>query len=105
MKLKMLSMAVMLVSGLAFAGNAEAARADRRQVVQQERIVQGVRSGQLTRREAKRLEAQHAKIRADIRKARRDDGRLDAQERAKIEREQDQLSRRIEHQKHDAQTR
>ncbi|NVJ26543.1 MULTISPECIES: hypothetical protein [Myxococcus] len=94
-----------LVLGLLVALPASAAKADRRQVSQQARIVQGVKSGELTGREAVRLQHQHRELRRDIRQARADDGRLDARERASIQREQNQLNRRIYRQKHDGQSR
>jgi uncharacterized membrane protein YebE (DUF533 family) len=94
-----------MVLGLMTALPASAAKADRRQVNQQERIVQGAKSGELTGREAVRMERQHRAIQRDIREARSDDGHLDAGERARIQREQNQLSRRIQRQKHDGQSR
>lgn len=94
-----------LVLGLLLALPASAAKADRRQVSQQARIVQGVKSGELTGREAVRLQSRHRELRRDIREARADDGRLDVRERASIQREQNQLNRRIHRQKHDGQSR
>jgi uncharacterized membrane protein YebE (DUF533 family) len=94
-----------MVLGLMTALPASAAKADRRQVNQQERIVRGAKSGELTGREAVRMERQHRAIQRDIREARSDDGHLDARERARIQREQNQLSRRIQRQKHDGQSR
>ena len=94
-----------MVLGLVMAQPAAAAKADRRQANQQERIVQGVKSGELNGREAVRLERQHREIQRDIRQARRDDGHLDAKERVQIHHEQNQLSRRIHRQKHDGQSR
>jgi hypothetical protein len=103
--MKNLSLAMAVVVGVLMAAPAEAARADRRQVKQQARITQGVKSGELTKAEAARLEARHEALQRDKRQARADDGRLDAAERAKLERKQDRLSRRIHAQKHDAQSR
>lgn len=94
-----------MVLGLMTALPASAAKADRRQVNQQARIVQGVKSGELNGREAVRLEHQHREIQRDLREARADDGHLDARERVQIQREQNQLNRRIYRQKHDAQSR
>jgi hypothetical protein len=102
---KSLSLVVAVVVGVLMAAPAEAARADRRQVKQQARITQGVKSGELTKAEAVRLEARQAALQQEKREARADDGRLDAAERAKLERKQDRLSRRIRVQKHDAQSR
>lgn len=103
--MKKLSMAVAVVLGLVMVvGNAEAAERGVRQREQQVRINQGVRSGELTRREAVKLEAQHHQIRREIKKARAD-GRITPAERAKIARKQDRLSKRIYRQKHDGQVR
>jgi hypothetical protein len=103
--LKNISLAVAVVVGVMMAAPAEAARADRRQVKQQVRIVQGVKSGELTKAEATRLQVQHLAVKREVRQARADDGHLDAAERAKIERHQDTLNRRIYTQKHDGQSR
>jgi uncharacterized membrane protein YebE (DUF533 family) len=103
--MKSISLAVAVVVGVLMATPAEAARADRRQAKQQARIVQGVKSGELTRAEATRLEVQHQAIQREVRQGRADDGHLDAAERAKIEQKQDRLNRRIHRQKHDGQSR
>ena len=75
-----------------------------RQVNQQKRIKQGVKSDELTKREATRLEAQQAKIQAE-KKAAKADGQVTPRERAKIQHDQNKASRRIAVQKHDAQKR
>jgi hypothetical protein len=72
---------------------------DQRQQNQAERIDQGIKSGQLTRREAARLRAQQRKIRADKAKAKAD-GNVTARERAKLRREQNRASRAIHRKKH-----
>lgn len=79
-------------------------RIDQRQENQQRRIEQGVRSGELNRREAARLERELAEIRRMERRAAAD-GRVTPRERARIEHAQDQLSRHIAREKHDRQTR
>jgi hypothetical protein len=84
---------------------ARAQRIEERKEAQQARIWQGVRSGELTRREALRLERQERQLNREIRRDRRDGGGLTAGERARIERKQDRMSRRIAREKHDAQTR
>jgi len=88
----------------AAASMADAATVNERQERQQERIEQGVKSGQLTKREAARLERQEAKIAAEE-KAFRSDGKLSLRERAKLQRDLNKTSRRIYRQKHDAQKR
>jgi hypothetical protein len=103
--IKSISMAVVVAVGVLMAAPAEAARADRRQVKQQVRIVQGVKSGELNKAEAVRLQAQHVALKRDIRQARADDGKIGPAERAKLEHKQDQLNRRIYVQKHNGQSR
>lgn len=71
---------------------------------QQQRINQGIRSGELTRLEARRLEAGLARIRIDERFA-RSDGHLSPRERARLERELNRESRAIYRQTHDGQDR
>ena len=71
---------------------------------QQQRINQGIRSGELTRREARRLEAGEARIRTDVRFARAD-GTVTPRERARLQRELNRESRSIYRQKHDGQDR
>jgi hypothetical protein len=77
---------------------------DRREYRAQQRINQGIRSGELTRREARRLEAGLARIRIDERFA-RSDGNLSPRERARLNRELNHESRNIYRQKHDGQDR
>lgn len=70
---------------------------------QQQRIDQGVASGQLTPREAGKLDAQQARIQQ--REARmKADGNLTAAERRKLTREQDRASRNIYRKKHNNRT-
>lgn len=75
-----------------------------REYREQQRINQGIRSGELTRREARRLEAGLARIRIDERFARAD-GHVSPRERARLDRELNRESRGIYHQKHDGQDR
>lgn len=82
--------------------NSPMPRIDQRQAQQQHRIVQGVRSGELTRHEARRLEHQQAHIRRMERRAKAD-GVVTRQERAEIRAAQRQASRSIYRQKHDRQ--
>jgi hypothetical protein len=80
-----------------------AAEVDARQANQQARIDEGVRSGQLTPREATHLERREAKTRREIRRDRAaNGGRLTAGEKAKINREQNRTSRRVFNKKHNA---
>ncbi len=76
---------------------------DAREQRQQERIQQGVQSGQLTPREANHLEAQQGRIqgREDRLKA---NGNLTPAERSRLTREQNHASRNIYHKKHNERT-
>ena len=92
-------------AGLFASMEAPAQRVADRQAWQRERIEQGVRSGELTRRETARLSAREHELKQDIRRDRIDGPGLTAAERARIEARQDRLSRGIDRQKHDAQER
>ena len=89
-----------------FAGSAYAQTAtpnlDKRQANQEKRIEQGVKSGELTKKEAARLEKREAKLEADKQKAKAD-GVVTKQERAKLQHEANRDSKAIYRQKHDAQ--
>src|SRR5919204_1871478 len=89
---------------LAFAGAAFAqAGTVQRDVNQQQRIEQGLQSGQLNTREAARLEREEARVERDEARALRD-GKLSPAEKARLAREQNRVSRDIYREKHDAQT-
>jgi hypothetical protein len=70
---------------------------------QQDRIAQGVASGELTARETARLEHREANLNRTIRADRKTGGGLSARERRQIDRRQNRLSKDIHKQKHDAQ--
>jgi hypothetical protein len=72
---------------------------------EQMRINQGIRSGELTRAEARRLEAEQARIRVNERFDRASGGGLNMRERAQLRHELQHASRDIYHQKHDRQER
>jgi hypothetical protein len=95
-----------LVAPLAGAAQAQSSKPrsiNGRERRQEQRIRQGERSGELTRSEAERLQAEQARIRVDEAYARRSGGGLTAKERARIEREESKASKDIYKQKHDAQ--
>jgi hypothetical protein len=77
-------------------------RVDAREAHQQQRIGQGVASGQLTPREAQRLEAEQARIERNESRAKAD-GVVTQAERRHLAREQNRASRHIARQKHDRQ--
>jgi predicted transglutaminase-like cysteine proteinase len=70
---------------------------------QQDRIAQGVKSGQLTPRETVHLERNEARINRQVRAERKaNGGKLTPQERAQVNREQNRESRQIYRAKHNA---
>lgn len=70
---------------------------------QQGRIAQGVRSGQLTGRETKNLEHREASVNREENAMRRaDGGHLTAQDKATLTRQQNNISRSIDKDKHNA---
>ena len=70
----------------------------------QSRIGNGIENGELTPREAGRLEGREAALNRSIARM-RSDGSLSGRERLRIEKRQDRISRGIYRQKHDAQGR
>lgn len=98
--------AALVVSALPALALAQATPAtpniDKREARQEQRIQQGVKSGELTPRETARLEKGQAKVQRMEAKAKAD-GTVTAQERKRIEHEQNVQSRRIARQKHDKQ--
>jgi hypothetical protein len=104
--MKLLLTAVMITSIFPLVGLANGRRhINNRQQHQQQRIRQGVRSGELTRREAARLQAQEARIRVNEAYARRSGGEFTQRERFRIQRQLNHASRNIYRQKHDRQDR
>ncbi len=95
------------VTALAFALPAAAQvntpRVDQREANQERRIEQGVRSGELTPREAARLERGQRKVERLEAQAKAD-GVVTRRERQALHHVQDNQGRRIFRQKHDAQT-
>jgi len=94
---------MLLITSTTFA-QTKTPRITRRQEHQQERIAQGVRSGELNHRETARLEKREAKIQHDKREAKAD-GVVTHKERANLRHEENRTSRAIYRQKHDAQKR
>ncbi|MGH9657807.1 MAG: hypothetical protein ACRD96_04630 [Bryobacteraceae bacterium] len=94
-----------ILAGALATPDAWAQRVKKRQKAQQERIDEGVKSGELTKKEALKLEKQEAKLHQEIKKDRADGGGLTRKERVKIEHKQDKMSEKIARDKHDNQTR
>ena len=68
---------------------------------QQDRIAQGIKSGQLTAGETAKLEGKEAKLNHETHEMREDNGgKLTPQEKAKVNRQQNRLSKQIYNKKH-----
>jgi hypothetical protein len=101
--------AVVFVIGFSVVTNAQTYRRSHninaREARQERRIYQGVASGELTQREALRLDREEDRIdRIEARYRRTGDG-LSPRERERLERDLNRSSRDIYRQKHDGQTR
>lgn len=104
--MKIIKTAVAIAMGTLFAGAAFAQSdfgIERRDAYLDNRIDRGVATGQITSREASRLESQQSQIERMEARARAD-GRLSGHERARIDHAQDRLGRDIYRQSHDNQT-
>ena len=94
-----------LLTGAGFA-QVTAGTIQERKNDQQQRIGQGVRSGQLTARETGNLERREASVNREEHAMRRaDGGHLTAQDRAALTRRQNRISRSIYKDKHNARVR
>ena len=97
---------VVLASGIAFSAVATAADTGsevQRNINQQQRIEQGLQSGQLNTKEAAKLEREESRVDKMESNALKD-GKLTPAEQARINREQNKVSQDIYREKHDAQT-
>ncbi len=76
-----------------------------RRTDQQDRIANGVQSGQLTAGETKNLEGREANVNREIKDDRQaNDGKLTSQERQQVNRQQNNMSKSIYQDKHNANT-
>ena len=98
--------AIAIISALTFTVASQAQNIQQRKYNQQARIANGVRSGELTHREAGRLEHQEHAVNREERNMRAvNSGRLTRGDRAVLNHQQNVESRRVFNQKHDAQVR
>ena len=93
-----------VLSAAALPALADAPWLDSREQNQRQRIAQGVRSGELTRPEARRLAHGEFRLHRHERIA-RSDGVVTRGERYRLHRHADRMSGRIHRQKHDVQSR
>ncbi|MEM1319098.1 MAG: hypothetical protein AAGG75_02515 [Bacteroidota bacterium] len=105
MKLKALILGLFVI-GFAMSSQAQTAtpKATKRQVNQQKRIKQGVRSGELTKKETVQLQAQQKHIQKTKKRAKAD-GKVTPKERAKIQHKQNRASKNIKSKRSNSRTR
>ena len=99
-----LSALTVLIGTPALADEVRASGVNQRQHNQQVRIREGVKSGELTRRETHRLREEQRDVR-QLERAYKSDGTFTRAERVDLHHEQNQTSRDIRRQKHDRQDR
>ena len=105
-KSTLIALLIAALPGLALAQSTDTKstpRIDQRQAEQQKRIEEGVKSGQLTKKEAERLQEGQRRIQKMEDHARAD-GKITDEERRRIEHAQDRESERIRRETHDRQT-
>ncbi len=105
MKSTLIALMIAALPGLALAqssGTTSTERIDKRQANQQKRIDEGVKSGQLTQKEAARLQKGQDRVQRMEDKAKAD-GKVTKKERRHIEKAQDRQSKKIAREKHDKQ--
>jgi hypothetical protein len=94
----------LLIAGIGAANAQSTGENAQRDADQQQRIEQGLQSGQLNTREAGRLEWQEQTIDRQEAHAEKSGGQMTPQEQARINREQNAVSRNIYNDKHNAAT-
>jgi uncharacterized membrane protein YebE (DUF533 family) len=99
----LLALVFLAAAGTAVAQSNQTPNLDRREVRQQRRITQGIKSGQLTPAETANLEAREAKLNADEAKAKAD-GVVTQRERARLQREANRDSKAVYRKKHNVRT-
>ena len=96
---------VVVAGGVLSLVSAQAATIHQRKENQQDRIAQGVKSGQLTAGETSRLEGREANLNKEIHNDRAaNGGKLTAGEKAQVNRQQNRISGAIYRDKHNART-
>jgi hypothetical protein len=102
--LKTLIASGVLLASFSVMAQANTPRVDQRQAHQEQRIDQGIASGELTKREARRLRKGQARV-DHLENHAKADGAVSRKERARLHHAQRKQSARIYGQKHDAQDR
>ena len=103
--MRLIVTATLMLAAVTFAQSADPATISQRKENQQDRIANGVQSGQLTAGETKSLESKEANLNRETRDDRAaDGGKLTGQEKQQINNQQNHLSNQIHADKHNAAT-
>ena len=103
--MKRMALVVMSAALVAAAGFAQSTEVGQRKENQQDRVAQGVKSGQLTAGETSNLEKKEATINQEVRTDRSlNGGKLTGAERKTVNQQQNQMSKQIYNDKHNAST-
>jgi len=103
--MKLIVTATFMLAAVAVAQSADPATISQRKENQQDRIANGVQSGQLTAGETKSLESKESNLNREVRDDRQaDGGKLTGQEKQQINTQQNHLSNQIYADKHNAAT-
>jgi len=94
---------IMMISLFLSVDMVQAGRVDNRQIKQQKRIHQGLKSGELTKKEALRLEREQRRIQKTKQKVLKD-GELTPKEKLRLERQQNKANKHIYRLKHNKKT-
>ena len=103
-KISLIIVSLLFVSTAIYAQNTKTPKINKKQRVQLKKIDQGIKSGELTRIEAKRLLNQEAKLQKK-KKIAKADGKVTPRERKTLRKEARKLDAKIYKQKHDKQKR
>jgi hypothetical protein len=103
MKIKLLLFGLMFIGFVSLTSAQSTPAVDTKQKAQKVRIAEGVKSGELTKRETRKLAKQQARVRRTERKAKAD-GKVTAQERRELRRKQRRSSANIHHKKNNTQS-
>jgi hypothetical protein len=103
--MKLIVTGILMLAGVALSQSSDPATISQRKENQQDRIANGVQSGQLTAGETKSLEGKESNLNRETRDDRKaDGGRLTGQEKQQINNQQNHLSKQIYADKHNAAT-
>jgi hypothetical protein len=103
--MKLIVTATLMLAAVTFAQSTDPATISQRKENQQDRIANGVQSGQLTAGETKSLESKEANLNRETRDDRKaDGGKLTGQEKQQINAQQNHLSNQIYADKHNSNT-